>query len=245
MRHSQIAMFLFFSASLSELYAAGLPKTVDCLQVSVVPNSADPEHALNPPQTRPGTRQLHMILTNVCSVDVTAFMLDINVTSPLSQQSRPGMDLIGGVARLNDSKFPWAGTEFPFDAVISGEPEDDPRPLELTVKVFGLIFRDGTAVGDESWVTHNQERRKSDVRNFAAELKLLGQIARLEDATKILKGDPDPSLSPPVRRFWLECRHGLSNNPADWAESISRTANWVQALSQAFSEHPELKMVDK
>ena len=245
MRHLQFAVVLLYCASFSGLCASESPKTVDCLLVSVVPQPADPERAANPTTLRPGARALHMVLTNVCSVDITAFMLDINVSSPTPQQDRPGMDLIGCVARPNDSKCLRAGAEFPFDSVIAGEPEDDRRPLKLTVTVFGLIFRDGTAVGDAPWVTHNQERRKSDVQDFAAELKMLARITRLEDAKAILKGDPDPSSSRPVRRFWLECKRGLSNDPAEWAAYIGNTTRWIQSLTEAFSEHPELTMEDK
>ncbi len=100
-------------------------------------------------------------------------------------------------------------------------------------------------MGDESWVTHVQERRKSDVQDFATELKLLAEIAHLEDARAILKGEPDPSLTGPVRTFWLECKRGLSNDPARWAAHINSSASWVQALTEAFSEHPELKMEGK
>jgi hypothetical protein len=56
MRHSQFAMVLFFSASISGVYATGSPKTVDCLLVSVVPQSADPDLAANPTPLQPGTR---------------------------------------------------------------------------------------------------------------------------------------------------------------------------------------------
>jgi hypothetical protein len=186
-----------------------------------------------------------MVLTNACSVDITAFLLDINVSSPVPQERRPGVDMLGRLAQPGDQKVPRAGAQFPFDWVIAGEPEDDPRPLELTVKVRGLIFRDGTATGDATWVADVQESRKNTVQQFATELKLLGQIARLEDAKAILKGEPDPSLTGPVRTFWLECKRGLSNDPTRWAAHINSSASWVQALTEAFSEHPELKMEGK
>ncbi len=213
-------MALFFSASISGLCAPGTPKTVDCLLVSVVPQSADPDLAANPTPLQPGTRPLHMILTNVCSVDITALTLEVNVTSPIPQAIQFGIDVLGSLARPADQKIPRAGAEFPFDSAIAGEPEDDPRPLELTVKARGLVFRDGTAAGDALWVTHIQENRKKTVQQFAAELKLLGQIARLEDAKAILKGDPDPSLKGPLRTYWLECQRSLSNDPARWAALI-------------------------
>jgi hypothetical protein len=82
--------------------------------------------------------------------------------------------------------------EFPFDWSIVGEPEDDPHPLEFTVRARGVVFRDGTAAGDATWVTETQEDRKRLIQQFATELKLLAQIAQLEDAKAILKGDPDP-----------------------------------------------------
>jgi hypothetical protein len=110
MRHSQFATVLFFSASISGAYAAGSPKTVDCLLVSVVPQSANPELALNPTPMPPGTRPLHMILTNACSVDITAFMLDIYVTSPVPQELRPGKDLIGSVTRPDNKDFRSTGS---------------------------------------------------------------------------------------------------------------------------------------
>ena len=188
MRHSQFAMVLFVSASLSRVCAAGSPKTVDCLQVSVVPQSADPGYAAHPMPPSPGRRPLHMILTDVCSVDVTAFELDIDVSSPTPQERHPGVDLLGSLAQPGDQKVPRAGTEFPFDWIIAGE-ADDPRPLELTVKVRGLIFRDGTGAGEATWVTNVQEARTNTVQQFAKELRLLAQIARLEDAKAILKGD--------------------------------------------------------
>jgi hypothetical protein len=245
MRHSQFAMVLFFSASISGVYAAGSPKTVDCLLVSVVPQSADPDLAANPTPLHPGTRPVHMVLTNACSVDITAFLLEINVSSPVPQERRPGVDMLGHLAQPGDQKVPRAGTQFPFDWVIAGEPEDDPRPLELTVKVRGLIFRDGTATGDATWVADVQESRKNTVQQFATELKLLGQIARLEDAKAILKGDPDPSLKGPVRTYWLECQRSLSNDPAAWAAYIDRRAYWLKSLTRALTEHPELTMEDK
>ena len=238
-------MVLFLSVALPGVCAAGPPKTVDCLLVSVVPQSADPELALNPPQPQPGIRHLHMILTNVCSVDVTAFTLDIKVKSPVPQERHPGVDMQGSIAKPGDQNIPRAGAEFPFDWVIAGEPEDDARPLELTVTARGLIFRDGTAAGDATWVTHVQESRKNTVQQFAAELKLLGQIARLEDAKVILKGDPDPSLKGPVRAYWLECQRSLSNDPARWAAYVNRRAFWLRSLTEALTEHPELTMESK
>lgn len=237
-------MVLFFSASLSRVCTAGSPKTVDCLQVSVVPQSADPERAASPTQTRPGTRPLHMILTNVCSVDVTAFTLDIIVSSPAPQERHPSIDLLGSLAQPGDQKVPRARTEFPFDWIIAGE-ADDPHPLELTVKVRGLVFRDGTAAGDATWVTHVQEVRKNAVQQFATELKLLAQIAHLEDAKAILGGDPDPSLKGAVRAFWLENKGNLSNDPARWARYINRRAYELQCLTKTLTEHPELTVEGK
>jgi hypothetical protein len=245
MRRSQFATVLFFSASISGVYAAGSPKTVDCLLVSVVPQSADPDLAANPTPLQPGTRPLHMILTNVCSVDITAFKLDINVTSPIPQERHPSVDMLGSLARLNDKKIPRARTEFPYDSYISAEPEDDSRPLELTVKVRGLIFRDGTAAGDALWVSYFQENRKKMVQQFATELRMLAQIARLEDAKAILKGEPDPSLKGAVRAFWLENKSNVGNDPAKWAAFINPRASHLQSLVELMSEHPELTMEDK
>lgn len=186
-----------------------------------------------------------MILTDVCSVDVTAFKLDVNVTSPVPKEFQFGADRLGSLARTGDNKFPRAGNQFPYDGVIDGEPGDDPRPLELAVKVSGLVFGDGTAAGDASWVSHVQEVRKSEVQDFATELKLLAQIARLEDARAILEGDPDPSLSGSVRAFWLECKRSLSNDTAGWAASINGRAYWIQSLTEIMSQHPDLTMGDK
>ncbi len=245
MRRSQFGLVVLVSASSLGVCAVGSAKTVDCLHVAVVSQSADLKFALNPVQTRPGIRPLHMILTNVCSVDITAFTLELNVTSPIPQTRQFGADMLGGLAAFNTWKIPRAGTEFPYDGVIGGEPEDDPRPLEFTVKARGLIFRDGTAAGDAAWVAHVQERRKSDVQDFAAELKLLAQIARLEDARAILNGDPDSSLSGPVRTFWLECKRSLSKDPASWAASINDRASWVRSLNEAFTKHPDLTIDDK
>ncbi len=245
MRHLQFAMVLFLSVALPGVCAAGPPKTVDCLLVSVVPNSADPAYALNPPQTRPGIRRLHMILTNVCSVDITAFTLNVNVTSPIPQELQFGADVLGRLAQLSDKQILRAGTEFPFDWIISGEPDDDPRPLELTVQARGLIFRDGTAAGDATWVTDVQKARKGLVQQFATELKLLGEIAHLEDAKAILKGDPDPSLEGPVRSYWLECQRSLLKDPASWAAYVNRRAYWLRSLTEALTEHPELTMESK
>ncbi len=250
MRHLQFAMVLFLFAALPGLCAPGAPKTVDCLLVSVVPQSADPELAANPTPLQPGSRALHMVLTNVCSVDVTAFKLDISVTSPNPQERNPGVDMLGRlalppVAQLRDKQIPWAGTEFPYDSSISAEPEGDPRPLELTVKVRALIFRDGTAAGDASWVTSVQENRRKLVQQFTTELKMVNQIARLEDAKAILKGDPDPSLEGAVRAFWLENKSNVGNDPAKWAAFItSRTSN-LRLLVELMSQYPELKMEDK
>jgi hypothetical protein len=129
-----------------------------------------------------------MILTNVCSVDITAFMLDINVTSPIPQEHRPGMDVPGALARHSDK----TRAEFPFDWSIVGEPEDDPHPLEFTVRARGAVFRDGTAAGDATWVTETQEDRKRLIQQFATELKLLAQIARLEDAKRFSKATQTP-----------------------------------------------------
>ena len=113
------------------------------------------------------------------------------------------------------------------------------------LKCRGLIFRDGTATGDASWVTHVQEARKRDVQDFATERQLLAQIAHLEDAKAILRGDPDLSLNGSVRRFWLECKRSLSNDPAEWAASIEDRAYWIQSLTEVMSQHPELTMDDK
>jgi hypothetical protein len=186
-----------------------------------------------------------MILTDVCSVDVTAFELGVNVTSPISKAFEFGADRIGSAARTGNRKFPRAGADFPFDWIVAGEPAEDPRPLELNVKVHGLVFRDGTAAGDSSWVKEVQERRKRDVQDFVTERELLTQIAHLQDAKAILKGDPDPSLNGSVRRFWLECKSSLSNDPAGWAASIENRAYWIQSLTEAMSQHPELTMEDK
>jgi hypothetical protein len=243
-RHSQFVRVLFFCASISSVSAAGLPKTVDCLQVSVVPQSADPGYAAHPVPPSPGRRPLHMILTDVCSVDITAFTLEINVSSPVRQERHPGVDLLGSLAQHGDQKVPRVGVEFPFDWIIAGE-ADDPRPLDLTVKARGLIFRDGTAVGDASWVTHIQDVRKNTVQQFATELKLLAQIAHLEDARAILRGDPDPSLKGAVRAFWLENKGNLSNDPARWARYIDRRAYELQSLTKTLTEHPELTMEGK
>jgi len=244
-RHSQFVRVLFFCASISSVSAAGLPKTVDCLQVSVVPRSANPGYAAQPVPPSPGRRPLHMILTNVCSVDITAFMLDVKITSPIPQERHPGMDMLGGLAQSGDQKLPRAGTAFPFDWVIAGEPEDDLRPLELTVRVRGLTFRDGTAAGDASWVAHVEEVRKSEVQDFATELKLLAQIAHLQDAKSILKGDPDASLREPVRAFWLECKRSLSNDPARWAAHIDDSALRARSFAETMSQHPDLTMDSK
>ncbi len=246
MRHLHFAMVLFFSAALPGVYAAGPLKTVDCLLVSVVPQSADPERAANPVPFPPGRRPLHMILTDVCSVDITAFALDADIKSPVPQQENRSVDMLGHLARPNNQKIPAAGTGFPYDDWgVSGEPEDDPRPLELTVKVRGLIFRDGTAVGDASWVTWVQESRKKLVQQFATELKLLAPIARLEDAKAILVGDPDSSLKGAVRAFWLENKAHLSNDPARWAAFVNRRTDELQSLTEVMTQHPELTMEDK
>ncbi len=245
MRQSKIAMVVLLSGALSGVGAAGSPKTVDCLQVSVVPQSADPERAANPMQPRPGIRPLHMILTNVCSVNVTAFTLDLNVTSPIPQKRHPGVDMLGRLAQPGGGKIPRTGTEFPFDWNIAGEPEEDSRPLELTVKVSGLVFRDGTAAGDASWVADVQEARKKTVQEFTAELALLAQIAHLEKAKAVLSGDPDPSLKGAVRAFWLQCKRSLPDDPAKWTEYIDQRAYELQALTKVFSEHTELTMDSK
>ncbi len=244
MRHSQFARVLFFSASLSSTCVAGAPKTIDCLQVSVVPKSADPQLTLYPMQTRPGFRPLHMILTDVCSVDITAFTLEINVSSPVPQERHPGVDLLGSVAQPGDQKVPRVGVEFPFDWTIAGE-ADDPRPLELTVKVRGLVFRDGTAAGDASWVAHIQELRKDTIKQFATELKLLAQITHLEDAKAILNAEPDPLLKGAVRVFWLENKGHLSNEPAAWKAFIDRRTYELQSLIETMGQHPDLTMEDK
>jgi hypothetical protein len=245
MRHSQFAIVLLLSASFSGVYAAGSPKTVDCLLVSVVPQSADPERAANPTPLWPGSRALHMILTNVCAVDITAFVLDINVTSPIPQERHPGVDMLGNLAQANDKKIPRAGAGFPYYLVIAGEPEDDPRPLELTVKVRALVFRDGTAAGDASFVTWVQDNRSKLVQQFTTELKMLAQIARLEDAKAILRGDPDSSLKDGFRAFWLENKSNVGNDPAKWAAFITPRASHLQSLVELMNEHPELKMEDK
>ena len=56
MRGSQFGLVLLVSASLPGVCAVGSAKTVDCLQVSVVSQSADPKFALNATLTRPGIR---------------------------------------------------------------------------------------------------------------------------------------------------------------------------------------------
>jgi hypothetical protein len=92
-----------------------------------------------------GDSPLHMILTNVCSVDITAFTLEVNVTSPIPQARQFGMDVVGALARHSDKEIPQAGAEFPFDwtvrhrAEIAGadcplggresDPQRRPRPL--------------------------------------------------------------------------------------------------------------------
>ena len=108
--------------------------------------------------------------------------------------------------------------------------------------MHALIFRDGTAAGDATWITHVQEARKSLVQQFAAELRLLAQIARLEDAKAMLKGEPDPSLSGAVRAYWLENKGSLTNDPAEWAAYVDRRGYELRSLTEVLTEHPELTM---
>ena len=157
------------------------------------------------------------------------------------------MDMLGRLAlppsaQRRDKQVPWAGTEFPYDYSISGEPEGDPRPLELTVKVLGLVFRDGTAAGDTSFVTWVRESRKKMALQFTTELTVVNQVARLEDAKAILKGDPDPSLEGAVRAFWLENKSNVGNDPAKWAAFITSRVSNLQLLVELMSEYTELKM---
>ena len=122
MRQSKIAMVVLFLGALSAVCAAGSPKTVDCLRVSVVPQSADPERAARPMFLPPGVREIHMVLTNVCFVDITAFKLVIDVSSPVPRKVNGGGDFIGRLWRglPNYNKLPLASRDFPFDVPVSG-----------------------------------------------------------------------------------------------------------------------------
>ncbi len=131
--------------------------------------------------------------------------------------------------------------EFPFDWSIVGEPEDDPHPLEFTVRARGVVFRDGTAAGDATWVTETQEDRKRLIQQFATELKLLAQIAQLEDAKAILQ----TPLKGAVRAFWLENQGNLSDDRARWAAFINRRTSELQSLIEVMSQRPDLTMDDK
>ena len=78
-----------------------------------------------------------------------------------------------------------------------GEPEDDPRPLEGTVSVRGLVFSDRTAVGEASWIDNVARMRKVVMKETLADLDLLSRIAHLEDAKAV--------LSPRARRLSRRC----------------------------------------
>ncbi len=90
-----------------------------------------------------------------------------------------------------------------------------------------------------------QEVRRNTVQEFATELKLLAQIARLGYAKAVLRGAPDLSPEGAVRAFWLENKGNLSKDPAEWRAFIDRRTYELQSLTETMSQHPELMMEGK
>jgi hypothetical protein len=186
-------------------------------------------------------RKLHLVLKNICSVDITAFALEADIKSPVAQRLRHADDM---VARLDPEsrlyeKIPRVGRDFPYDFSFRDDPAGE-LPFEGTIKVSALAFRDATAVGEPDWVNWMERTRKADLGNFTDELALLVKVAHLDDAKVLLRGDPDDSLNNQIKAFWRDTQRNVGNDPVRWAAYINRRAHEAQTFVSIEKEQSEL-----
>jgi hypothetical protein len=214
------------------------PKSLDCLQVFVVGSDSVMSRS-NPPIR---VRVLHLVLKNICSVDITAFSLEADMKSPVAQKHKQGVDMVYQLHTASPAyeKIPLAGRDFPYDFGFRDDPAGE-LPFEGTVKVKGIAFRDVTAVGDADWVKRMNEDRQLDLKNFTDERELLVKVAHLDDAKALLKGDPDDSLNNQVKAFWREIQQNVGNDPVKWGAYVNRRVNEVQIFISLLKEQSELR----
>jgi hypothetical protein len=187
-------------------------------------------------------RTVHLILKNICSVDITAFSLEADIKSPVAQQHREGVDMVYQLHTASPAyeKIPLAGRDFRYDFGVRDDPAGE-LPFEGAVKVIGIAFRDVTAVGDAAWVKRLTESRKLGLKNSTDELDLLAKVAHLDDAKAMLQGDPDESLSDDMKAFWREIKGNVGNDPARWGAYVNRRINEMQQFISILKEQSELR----
>jgi len=215
MRYLQFAMVLFLFAAGSKL-RGDQPKSLDCLQVFVTGSDSEMRQSTTPIRVR----VLHLVLKNICSVDVTAFALEADIKSPAAQKFRHADDMVGRL-RPNSSLYneiPLAGRDFPYDYSFRDDSAGE-SPFEGAVKVTALAFRDLTVIGESDWVNWMERTRKTGLRNFTDKLALLVKAARLDDAKVLLRGDPDNSLNDDLKAFWREIKGNVGNDPVRWGRT--------------------------
>ncbi len=86
MRHSQFAMVLFLFAAGTKL-RGDQSKSLDCLQVFVTGSDSVVRQSTTPIRVR----VLHLVLKNICSVDITAFSLDADIKSRRNRSGERGL----------------------------------------------------------------------------------------------------------------------------------------------------------
>jgi hypothetical protein len=237
MRYLQFAIVLLLSTVGSPL-RGDQPKSLDCLQVFVTGSDSEMRQSTTPIRVR----VLHLVLKNICSVDITAFSLEADIKSPVAQKNRVGVDMVFQLHPDSPvyNKIPLAGHDFPYDFSFRDDPAGE-LPFEGTVKVIGIAFRDVTAVGDAAWVKRLSESRELGLKNSTDERDLLVKVARLSDAKVLLQGDPDSSLNAPLKAFWREIQANVGNDPVEWGAYVNRRINEAQTFIRILKEQSELR----
>ena len=237
MRHLQLAIILALSAAGSPLWGEQ-PKSLDCLQVFVTGSDSVVKQSKTPIRVR----VLHLVLKNICSVDITAFSLEADIKSPVAQKFRHADDMVGRL-RPNSSlynKIPLAGRDFPYDYSFRDDSAGE-SPFEGAVKVTALAFRDLTVIGESDWVNWIERTRKADLRDFTDKLALLVKVARLSDAKMLLQGDPDNSLDDDLKAFWREIKGNVGNDPVEWGAYVNWRVKEMQDFIRLLKEQSELR----
>ena len=216
-------------------------RSVDCLKVDVRPESSEgAKDARQPVHSTQSQRHLHVVLTNLCGADITAFTLGVQVASPSPNEMGVGADLL---VRLSPGhpkhlQLPLSGVEFPWDVAL---PDGTGAEVQGTVSVKALVFEDRTAAGDPALVDSFIRTRKHMYQEFLQEHDFLQKIAKLSDAKALLSQVPDPSLSPGLQAFWKENAANLRKDPSSWAGYIGRREFETQTFISIFQMHSSLE----
>jgi len=211
----------------------GQAKSVECLKVEAQPWVHK--------EPAPGERGiLHVVLTNECDADVTAFALDVQVGSDPDQVVSVVIDLVPRLAPglPPEDGILLVGAEFPWDVPLPGVAGPEVRGA---VRVGAVVFADRTAVGDAHCIANIAQRRRLVHKDFLQKFEFLQKIEEFDDAKAFFSQPPDASLSPTMQAYWRETKGNLGANRSAWTSYILGRKADVRNHIDVFQLHSNLE----